>query len=119
ALYATAIASLLLAVLPAPAQGPFPAVPKLQHPGILIDYVEPPDPQLRDLYERLKKRQVLEELAQFLSPLKLPLKLPIKFEQCDVINADYSPLDLRVRLCYDLVDFMERLAPPPDAPLGG
>jgi hypothetical protein len=108
----------ILVTMPA-ARAQTPAAPELQHPSILIDYVEPPDPRFRDLYERLKKRQVLEELAQFLSPIKLPLKLRIKFEQCDMINADYTPYNLRVRLCYDLIDFMERLAPAANAPLAG
>jgi Putative metallopeptidase len=118
-LRATGLTASLLVAGSAAAQTPAPAGPELKNPGILIDYVEPPDPQFQELYERLKRRRVLEQLAQFLSPLKLPLKLRIKFEQCDMINADYSPYDLRVRICYDLIQYMEERAPAPGTPLAG
>jgi hypothetical protein len=91
----------------------------IEEPRITVDYVEPRSTKFQGLYERLKKRQVLEELAQFLSPLKLPLTLRIKLEECGIINADYTPLNLRVRICYDLIDFMEQHAPKADAPLAG
>ena len=84
-----------------------------------IDYVEPRSREYQDLYERLKKRQVLEELAQFLSPLKLPLSLRLKFAECGMVNADYDPLDLRIRICYEWVDFMESRAPRTAVPVAG
>lgn len=111
------LAATWLAASPALAQ--VSAAPELKNPRIIVDYVEPRSPEFQDLYERLKKRQVLEELAQFLSPLKLPLTLRIKFEECGMINSDYSPLDLRVRICYDLIDYLERRAPKANAPLAG
>jgi hypothetical protein len=108
----------LLAASPVLAQTPPPA-PELKNPRIIVDYVEPRSSQFQDLHERLKKRQVLEELAQFLSPLKLPLALRIKFQECGTSDADYDPMTLRVRICYDLIDFMEQHAPKADAPLAG
>jgi hypothetical protein len=111
------LAATLLAALPGPVQ--VAAAQELKNPKITVDYVEPRSPEFQDLYERLKKRQVLEQLAQFLSPLKLPLTLRVKFEECGMINSDYSPLDLRVRICYDLIDYMERHAPKANAPLAG
>jgi hypothetical protein len=117
---AWASAGLATTLLAAPcAQAQTTAAPELKNPRISIDYVEPRRARYQGLYERLKKRQVLEQLAQFLSPLKLPLTLRIKFEECEMINADYSPLNLRVRICYDLIDFMERHAPPENAPING
>src|SRR5262245_33374445 len=47
-----------------------------------IAYREPKEPALRPIYERLKKRQVLEDLQQFLSPLKLPRKLIVRLDEC-------------------------------------
>ncbi len=41
-----------------------------------IAYVEPNDPAYSAIYDNLKKRQILEELQQFLSPVRLPEKGP-------------------------------------------
>lgn len=37
-----------------------------------IAYIEPSNEDLKPIYERLKKREVLEQLKIFLSPLELP-----------------------------------------------
>src|SRR5262245_48976242 len=57
---------------------------------INISYVEPKNPAHRPIYERLRQRRVLEDLRDFLSPLKLPKPLTIKMEGCGVVNAYYS-----------------------------
>ena len=57
---------------------------------IRIVYGEPKNPAHRPIYERLQKRRVLEDLRDFLSPLKLPQPLTIKIEGCGVVNAYYS-----------------------------
>ena len=113
------IALLSAAALSTSAAAQAPAAPELRNPKLSIDYVEPRSREYQDLYERLKKRQVLEELAQFLSPLKLPLSLRLKFAECGMINADYDPLDLRIRICYEWVDFMESRAPRTTMPVAG
>ena len=64
---------MLLHSLPALAQGY--AGPYNQQ--IEFTYAEPRDPVFRDIYERLKRREVLHELAQFLAPLRLPRKLVV------------------------------------------
>ena len=106
---ALALMSIVLPAAPAAAQ--VPLVPELRNPRLTTDYVEPRSDEYQDLYQRLKKRQVLEELAQFLSPLKLPLTLRLTFAECGMVNADYDPLGLRIRICYEWVDFMEKRAP--------
>jgi Putative metallopeptidase len=98
-------------VLSAPAVAQVTAPPELRNSKIIIDYVEPKSPEYRGLYERLKKRQALEELAQLLSPLRLPLALRLKFAECGGVGADYQPFELRVRICYELLQFMEERAP--------
>src|SRR5262249_39583748 len=70
---------------------------------ITIDYIEPRDPKFQDVYERMKKRQLLEQLALFLSPLKLPTTLRLQTKQCNVINAFYDPLERSLNICYDLI----------------
>jgi len=100
---------------------------QLQNSKIEITYEEPKNAVHRPIYERLQKRQVLEQLKQFLAPLRLPKKLAIQTVECGEVNAYYN----RARgllLCYEyLHDLETRIArdePPagynrPDALVGG
>ena len=45
-------------------------------------YAAPTNPAYQHIYDGLKRRQVLEELQQFLSPLRLPRKLTVQLDQC-------------------------------------
>jgi hypothetical protein len=85
---------------------------------ITIDYVEPRDPKFQDVYERMKKRQLLEQLALFLSPLKLPVTLRLQTKQCNEINAYYAPLERSLNICYDLILDGEESAPKTMTPEG-
>jgi hypothetical protein len=62
------------------------------------------------LYERVKKRAVLEEISEFLSPLKLKKKLTFETASCGVVNAFYDPTDQTVHLCYEMLDWIENVA---------
>src|SRR5215467_5744672 len=77
-----------------------PAVPP--NPQIEIAYVEPATPDYRPIYERLKQRQVLEELRQFLSPLLLTRKVQVKVDQCGGMTSRYQPGG-PVVICYEYV----------------
>ena len=68
--------------------------------NIDIEYAAPINPANWATYALLKKRQVLEELSAFLSPLRLPYRLTIRTEDCFAANAFYGRH--RVRLCYEL-----------------
>jgi hypothetical protein len=105
---ALAVAATWFAVLAAPAIAE-PAS-ELLNSKVATAYVEPLDPKHRPIYERLKKRQVLEQLQQFLAPLRLPRTLTVKVEGCrGMVNAWY--LDASVTLCYEYIDYIRRLAP--------
>jgi hypothetical protein len=104
---------------PSPGRAQTPAAAELRNPKLIVDYIEPVSDKYQDIYERLKKRQVLEELVQFLSPLKLPFTLRLKTAECGEIIPDYEPLELRVRLCYEWIEFAENRAPKPDERLSG
>jgi hypothetical protein len=81
-----------------------------------IAYVAPTNPEFVPLYERLKIRQPLEELRQFLAPLQLPRKLLVKTDQC---GATYVPYDFGpATICYEYLDQIERLAPADVSPSG-
>src|SRR5689334_8861759 len=55
-----------------------------------VAYTEPQDPQFRPIRDRLMRRQVLEQLRLFLSPLKLPRKLLIQLDQCNAERRPYQ-----------------------------
>src|SRR5262249_43434155 len=59
-----------------------PAAPALAQVAttekVVVEYVAPLNPAHRPILDRLQKRRVLEDLRDFLSPLKLPAPLTIK-----------------------------------------
>lgn len=76
---------------------------------VVIAYVPPTNPALEPVYQQAKARGMLEELQQFLSPLKLPHKLTVQTGQC---GATYVPYEHGpVTICYEYLDQIERLAP--------
>jgi hypothetical protein len=92
---------------------PVPALAQrtdLQNSRIEVVYEEPRLPRLIPLYQRLKDRQVLEELKAFLSPLRLNKKLVLNTKQCDAVNAFYSRSQGLI-LCYEYIEYIEDLAP--------
>jgi hypothetical protein len=97
--------SFLLPALPAAAQAPA----ALQNPQIEIVYGQPTNPNHRAIYDRLKRLQVLEELRQFLIPLRLPRKLTVQVDQCSAATRPYRPGG-PATICYELVEQIERVA---------
>src|SRR5262245_31522984 len=65
-------------LVPASAQTP----PELRNANIALDYFEPRKAEFVPLYERLQQRRVLEELSQFLAPVRWPRKLRLIMKQC-------------------------------------
>ena len=57
----------------------------------------------------MKNRKVLEELQQFLTPLRLPRKLTVKVDQCGAPSRPYKPQE-PVTICYELIDQIEKVA---------
>jgi hypothetical protein len=90
----------------------------LPNPQIAVAYVVPNDPKFRPIYEKLKKRQVLEELQAFLAPLRLPRKLTIKTDTCGNAAAHYQPGG-PVVICYEYVANLEQAAPDVKLKIGG
>src|SRR5690349_12924484 len=58
---------------------------------VIVDYIDPRTPRSQVTVDRLRKRQVLEELSMFLSPLRLPRILRIRTKSCGQVNAFYVP----------------------------
>jgi Putative metallopeptidase len=82
-----------------------------------VRYVEPQDPQFAPIRDRLMRRQVLEQLRLFLSPLKLPSKLVVQLDQC---NAEWRPYQSGgpVTICYEHIAKVDRTAPRDQRPDG-
>lgn len=85
------------------------AAQQLQNSQVEIAYVEPANADYRPIYERLKARNVLEDLRAFLAPLKLPKKVQVKLDQCNAPDRMYVP-DGPVTVCYEYVAQLEKLA---------
>jgi hypothetical protein len=75
---------------------------------VRIVYGEPKNPEHRPIHDRLRKRRVLEDLQEFLSPLKLPQPFTIKIESCGVVNAYYS--GGAVTICYEYIAWIHQIA---------
>jgi hypothetical protein len=74
-----------------------------------IAYIEPDDPTYRPQYDALKRRQVLEELQEFLAPLKLDRQLLVQVRQCGKM-IEYYEHSGPVTICYEYVRKLYELA---------
>ena len=111
-------AELVLAVsLPQAAHAQIPA--ELKNPKISFAYVPPDNAKYAPIMQRLKDRQLLEKLAAFLSPMQLPHPFFLITRECKEPNAFYNPSAWRIEICYEIIEFVEKLAPQPDAPVDG
>ena len=97
-------------VTPPPAPPPTTGGADWGNSQVEVAYTEPQDPQFRPIRERLMRRQVLEQLRLFLSPLRLPRKLLVQLDQC---NAERRPYQSGgpVTICYEYVAKVDRIAP--------
>ena len=117
----TRIAALAAAlVLPAVAcnQAVAQTAPSLTNGKIEFSYFPPKTVKYQAIMERLKAAHLLEQMSQFLSPLRLPHKFYLVTTECGKINAFYSSDMRAIILCYEFVELVERLAPKADAPAG-
>jgi hypothetical protein len=90
----------------------------LRNPQIDIAYAEPRSPAYRPIYERLKTREVLEELRAFLAPLRLPKKLEIRTAECGGLRTPYKEGG-PATICYEYIAAIENAAPDDWLPIGG
>jgi hypothetical protein len=99
-----AVATAWFCTQPSPAMGQNQLLAELSNPNITSEYYEPRDPTFLPLYERLQKRQVLEQLGQFLGPAKWPKKLRLIMKQCPSQTPEpqvyYSAIEYSINLCY-------------------
>jgi Putative metallopeptidase len=64
----------------------------------------------RELERVFKEGRVLESVSgQLNEEISLPTDITLSFRECGMVNAFYEPDKHRVSLCYEYVDFFERL----------
>ena len=117
-LAAFGLASLCLGLRLASAQPASP--PELRNPNILFDYYEPRSAELVPLYQKLKQRQMLERLGEFLAPVRWPKTLRLILKQCPAAGKPpplravvfYSQLEYSLTICYEWLKFLGQFHPP-------
>ena len=84
---------------------------------IKIEYFDPPNPALRDVYELVKKRRTLERIQQVFSPFRLPVELTIRTGSCEgVANAWY--IRPAISVCYEYLNQILQSLPAETTPEG-
>jgi hypothetical protein len=105
-------------VLSAPVLAQAPADPS--NNKIEFAYVPPKTVKYQATMDRLKSRQVLEQLSQFLSPLRLPHKLYLVTRECgENPSPNYDPGSWAIFLCYEFSEILDKVAPKPGKPAQG
>ncbi len=104
-------------VVPAPA--PAEASPELRNSKVDFAYIPPKSVKYYAMLERLKKRQFLEQLSEFVSPVRFPHPFYLITTECGVVNAFYSFSQWAIFICYEWIEEMDRIAPPPGQPVDG
>jgi hypothetical protein len=104
---AAVVVALFTAIAATPAVAQAPSV--LQNPQVEIAYVQPGNASYRPIHDRLRKLQALEELKQFLAPLRLPRKLTVQVDQCGAATRPYK-VGGPATICYEMVEQIERIA---------
>jgi hypothetical protein len=111
---ALAISWICVASWPAVAQPQLS--PELRNPNITFDYYEPRDPAYLEAYKRLQGRQILEELGQFLAPVRWPKKIRLIMKQCPegtpAPQVFYSKIEYSLTLCYQWFADLETFGRP-------
>jgi hypothetical protein len=88
----------------------------LSNPLISYAYLQPKSTKYIPMMMRLQSFQVLEQLAQFLSPMRLPHRYALIFKECGFVNAHFfvdpnAEPAWRIEICYEFVEAIERIAP--------
>jgi len=89
---------------------------ELSNSLIEFAYSPPKSAKYLPMMDRLKSFQLLEQLSQFLSPLRLPHRFLLEVKECGFVNAQFAVIKRadpawRIQLCYEFVEAIERVAP--------
>jgi hypothetical protein len=83
---------------------------RLQTHQVDVQYVEPKNASHSELYATLKKMRVLEQLQEFLSPVRLPRRIMIRTQGCDGKARSSFDIDT-ITVCYEYFDTILKHVP--------
>lgn len=87
--------------------------PTLQNRKTDFAYIPPKTAKYTAIMDRLKKRQVLELLSEFVAPMRFPHPFYMVTTECGEANAFYDRTQWAILLCYEFVELLDKVAPPP------
>jgi hypothetical protein len=93
--------------------------PNLINTKIGIAYLPPKTSKHHATLQKLKSWRYLEQLSEFLAPLRLPHPFYLVTDECGDANAYYSSADWWILLCYEWIELMHEIAPKPGQPEDG
>ena len=87
---------------------------------VSIEYVAPQNPELGELYGRLRDRHALEKTQEILSPFRYSDGLTIKTMECGEVNSWYRRENFKptVTICYEFLKHILDSLPPGTTPEG-
>ena len=83
---------------------------RLQTRQIDVEYVAPKNAAHSELYAALRKMRVLEQLQEFLSPVRLPRRIMIRTQGCDGKANSSFDIDT-ITVCYEYFDVILKHLP--------
>ncbi|MFD9949786.1 DUF4344 domain-containing metallopeptidase [Nonomuraea sp. NPDC059023] len=85
-------------------------------PAFVPSYMAPEDKDLRPAEKLMRDHHLLQEWAESASDAFIPPRdIPVKAEQCDTVNAFYSPEDRTITMCYEMVAYLQSLFAAPES----
>lgn len=73
-------------------------------PQVAVEYGDPgSDPAVVHAHDVLVNSKALEELQQFLTPLRLPANLNLRAEACGATRKAYDPQSKTATICYETI----------------
>ncbi len=85
---------------------------RLRTHQIDFEYAEPKDKQHAELYAALKQMRMLEQIQDFLSPIRLPKRIMIRVQGCDgVPTAKFDSDTATITVCYEYFNIIRKQLP--------
>jgi hypothetical protein len=87
----------------------------LRNPNVLFEYYEPRNQAFLQQSKRLENRRVLENLSEFLAPVKWPTKLRLMMKECPAAGIPspqvfYTKTDRSLTICYQWFGPLQTIA---------
>jgi Putative metallopeptidase len=79
------------------------------NPNVEFAYIPPKSAKFQAMHDRLKTRQVLEQLAVFLAPLKLPATLRVQIDECGALTRVVTRAG-GATICYEYLEAIDKAA---------